>query len=429
MSDNIFHKLRTRMTYTYAAIFGLIISVIILCSCALIGWSILEIEKHTLYEKVIHEGEEWISSKEAPVSEKELTSGTMLAYFEAPDGKSPILNQLGNSAAGKALYSNRNSWPSLERKTRLIRIKDKAGNSYRYLASVAVIKDGNHTIGVLYIFKNFQEYYNVAITTLKKLFLLFIILFTIGIGGSYYLSGKNIRPISDMYEKQKQFTADASHEMRTPLAVLKLSCEGIATDEESRLSQFSCETIEMMATEVNRLTKLTENLMTLARSDNGHLHINFSEFDLSQIAAKIVLQMQLLAEKQNITILSQIQPYLKIYGDPNGLNRLLIILLDNAIKYSNAFTDITIIIEKQGRNVLIKVIDYGQGISDEDKVKVFDRFYRVDKARSRAMGGLGLGLSLAQAIVTEHNGKIWITDNSQGKGTCFNVSLPIKSSK
>lgn len=428
MSNDVFSKLRKRMTLTYALICGVIVTIVVFAAYALTWWSILAIEKNELYDKIIHEGEEWISSKEAPVNATELTSGSMLAYFEAPDGKTVILNQLGETVEGKTLAKNRHKWPSLERKTRLIRMHDDQGNHYRYLAGVVVVKDGDKTIGTLYMFKNFHIYYAAATHTLGWLLGLIVVLFGAGGLGSYYLAGKSIKPINEMYDKQKQFTADASHEMRTPLSVLKLSCQGVQTDDESKLSEFSQETVQMMEEEIDRLTRLTENLMTLARTDSNNLQLNFSQLDLSQMVSKVVQQMRLVAAAKGITIEELVQENITIFGDANGLNRLLIILLDNAVKYSPKATTIKVSLNMEHHNILMKITDQGEGISDEDKNKVFDRFYRVDKARSRSMGGLGLGLSLAKAIVTEHKGKIWIEDNEHGKGSVFNISLPLKNS-
>lgn len=428
MSNDVFSKLRQRMTLTYSLICGLIVTIVVFAAYALTWWSILAIEKNELYDKIIHEGEEWISSKEAPVNEKELTSGSMLAYFEDSDGKTVILNQLGETVEGKTLAKNRHKWPTLERKTCLIRMHDSDGNHYRYLAGVVLVKDGDKTVGTLYMFKNFHVYYAAAKHTLGWLFGLIVVLFGVGGLGSYYLAGKSIKPISEMYERQKQFTADASHEMRTPLSVLKLSCQGVQTDDESKLSEFSQETVQMMEVEIDRLTRLTENLMTLARTDSNNLQIHFAVFDFSHMLGKVVQQMRLIAAEKNITIEEQVQKNINIFGEVNGLNRLLIILLDNAIKYSPEATTINVAMSKDKNHILLKVVDQGEGISVEDRGKIFDRFYRVDKARSRSMGGLGLGLSLAKAIVTEHKGKIWIEDNEHGKGSVFNVSIPLKNS-
>lgn len=428
MSSNVFSKLHKRMTITYSLIFGIIVTIIVFAAYALTWWSLLAIEKSELVDNIIHEGEEWISSREAPVNDKELASGSMLAYFEAPDGKNAIINQLGETEAGKTLAANRHKWPSLERKTRLIRMHDDKGNHYRYLAGVVVVKDGDKTIGTLYMFKNFHVFYVAAERTLFWLLTMITVLFLAGGLGSYYLAGRSISPISEMYEKQKQFTADASHEMRTPLAVLKLSCQEIQSDNESRLTEFSQESIKMMEEEIDRMTRLTEDLMSLARGDSGKLQLNFSRFDFSQMFARVVQQMRLVAIEKKINIEECIQDNIDIFGDTNGLNRLIIILLDNAIKYSYSNTTINVNLQKDHHNVLFRIADQGEGISDNEKNKVFDRFYRVDKARSRGMGGLGLGLSLAKAIVEEHNGEIWIEDNPSGQGSIFCVRLPYRTS-
>lgn len=425
MLNNLFSKLRKKMTVTYALVFASISFLIVVATFVLVWWSILSIDKDAFHAKIIHEGEEWITSKELPVSETELSNGEVLAYFEKMDGKTVIVDQLGQKAVGKTLADNRKAWPTIDEKTKLLQLTDGAGQKYRYLAGVAVVQDGNKNIGKLYMFKNYQIYFEVAKQSLYTLTLLMLVLFGLGGLGSYYLAGKNIKPISNMYDQQKQFTADASHEMRTPLAVIKLACESVNTDEESKLSENSKETLGMMEEEIDRLTRLTENLMTLARSDNNQLQLNFVKFDFSQMAARIVQQMQLIADKKKINITSAVKPNLLCHGEENSINRLLIILLDNAIKYSSAGTNITLSLERSGNNALLKVLDQGEGIREEEKTKVFDRFYRVDKARSRKMGGLGLGLSLAKAIVEAHSGKIWITDNPKQQGTCFNALLPL----
>ena len=426
MSNKIFANLRKRMTLQYSLIFGVIILLIVVATYALTWWSLLAIEKQELHDKVVHEGEEWVESRELPVNEKELTSGDYLAYFVAMDGKTVILNQMGNGDAGKALMHKRNEWPSITGKiTRMLRVRGEKNEHFRYLAAVCVVKDKGENAGYLYMFENMEIYYQAAFRTLRTLGLLFVGLFGIAIVGSYWLAGRNLKPISDAYDKQKQFTADASHEMRTPLAVMKLGVQGIEADEESKLSSFTTDTLTMLEQEVDRLSRLTENLMTLARSDNDKLNTQFTNVLLSDLCIQVANQLQMVASEKDIAIQRYVDTGININADENSLHRLLVILLDNAIKYSPESTDVLVQLMALKHVVQIKIADNGIGIKGEDKKKIFDRFYRVDKARSRSMGGLGLGLSLAKAIVEQHHGKIWVEDNKP-HGSVFVVELPLK---
>lgn len=212
--------------------------------------------------------------------------------------------------------------------------------------------------------------------------------------------------------------------MRTPLAVMALATQGLKEDEESRYSDFAKESIEMLQNETQRMSRLTENLMALARGDEGNAPAPMQMVNITELCARVGQQLKLLAQEKGIALRTHVDDSLELLGDETALNRLLIILLDNAIKYSPAATNIDFIVTKSKNNVLFVVQDEGCGISDEDKEKVFDRFYRVDKARSRSQGGLGLGLSLAWEIVHQHRGEIKILDNKPC-GTIMQVLLPL----
>ena len=215
----------------------------------------------------------------------------------------------------------------------------------------------------------------------------------------------------------------ASHEMRTPLAVMKLAVHGLQEDEDSRLSDFAKESVNMLQSESERLSRLTENLMTLARSDENILPVYTAQVDITALCKKVASQMSLLAAEKKLQMKQEIQDNLVMQGDEMALSRLLIILLDNAMKYSSEQTQITLRAAKVKTHLVLEVRDEGCGISDDDKQKIFDRFFRVDKARSRSQGGLGLGLSLALAIVRQHGGSIKVLDNKP-RGTIMYVKLP-----
>lgn len=426
MWSKVFEHLRQRMTCIYAAIFGVLILLIIFAAYTFIWWNVLQHEKDELVAKIYHEAEEWVDSGEKPCSAVSVREGSMLAYFVSPDGKTIVLDQLGQGKIREGLFKHRGDWPKKLDTARMLnnRVYDEKGNAHRYLAALAPVLRGDKLEGHLYMFKDMEFYYQAAFTTLFKLLCVAVLLFALACYFGYWLAGRNIQPISEMYGRQMQFTADASHEMRTPLAVMALTAQGLKEDEESRYSDFAKESIEMLQNETQRMSRLTENLMALARGDEGNAPVPMQMVNISELCARVGQQLKLLGQEKGIALRTHVDDSLELLGDETALNRLLIILLDNAIKYSPAATNIDFIVTKSKNNVLFVVQDEGCGISDEDKEKVFDRFYRVDKARSRSQGGLGLGLSLAHAIVRQHQGEIRILDNKPC-GTIMQVLLPL----
>lgn len=426
MWSKVFEHLRQRMTCIYAAIFGVLILLIVFAAYTFIWWNVLQHEKDELVAKIYHEAEEWVDCGEEPCSAVSVREGSMLAYFVSPDGKTIVLDQLGQGKIREGLFKHRGDWPKKLDTARMLnnRVYDEKGNAHRYLAALAPVLRGDKLEGHLYMFKDMEFYYQAAFTTLFKLLCVAVLLFALACYFGYWLAGRNIQPISEMYGRQMQFTADASHEMRTPLAVMALATQGLKEDEESRYSDFAKESIEMLQNETQRMSRLTENLMALARGDEGNAPAPMQMVNITELCARVGHQLKLLAQEKGIALRTHVDDSLELLGDETALNRLLIILLDNAIKYSPAATNIDFIVTKSKNNVLFVVQDEGCGISDEDKEKVFDRFYRVDKARSRSQGGLGLGLSLAHAIVRQHQGEIRILDNKPC-GTIMQVLLPL----
>lgn len=426
MWSKVFEHLRQRMTCIYAAIFGVLFLLIVFAAYTLLWWNVLQHEKDELVAKIYHEAEEWVDSGEEPCSAVSVREGSMLAYFVSPDGKTVVLDQLGQGKIREGLFKHRGDWPKKLDTARMLnnRIYDEKGNAHRYLAALAPVLRGDKLEGHLYMFKDMEFYYQADFTTLFKLLCVAVLLFALACYFGYWLAGRNIQPICEMYGRQMQFTADASHEMRTPLAVMALAAQGLKEDEESRYSDFAKESIEMLQSETQRMSRLTENLMALARGDEGNAPAPMQMVNITELCARVGQQLKLLAQEKGIALRTYVDDSLELLGDETALNRLLIILLDNAIKYSPAATNIDFIVTKSKNNVLFVVQDEGCGISDEDKEKVFDRFYRVDKARSRSQGGLGLGLSLAHAIVRQHQGEIRILDNKPC-GTIMQVLLPL----
>lgn len=250
------------------------------------------------------------------------------------------------------------------------------------------------------------------------------VLVILGMVASIILSKRTIKPISENMQKQVQFVSDASHELRTPLSIVQSKLENILTKTNSSVYEVS-EDIAISLKEVSRLNKLTTDLLTLTRSDNGVSVYNFDTYDISEVLKDTILvfkEISLLDNKEfNYNIESIIFSF-----DREKIIQLLVILLDNALKYTTNGESINVIIKKEGQDCIIKVSDTGIGIDDKSKKRVFERFYREDKARSRKTGGNGLGLAIGKNIVMIHNGKITVND-FKPKGTVFEVRIPLKN--
>ena len=242
----------------------------------------------------------------------------------------------------------------------------------------------------------------------------------LSIAASLYLAKWSRRPIQESLEKQKAFVENASHELRTPLAVIQNRLEALFRKPESTVLDNS-ENIASSLDEVRNMRLLTTNLLNLARRDDGIKPeietLNPSFFDT------VFTNYTMIAEESEKGFTAQNQVGRSIQTDKTLLKQLMTILFDNAIKYTEDDGHVTFTVRTNDRHLYISVADNGPGIADEDKKKIFDRFYRVDKARTRQKGGFGLGLSLAQQIVLALKGTILVKDN-QPKGTIFEVKIP-----
>ena len=242
----------------------------------------------------------------------------------------------------------------------------------------------------------------------------------ISILASIYLSNLTMRPILISYQKQKDFVENASHELRTPLAVLQNRLEGLFRHPNATILE-SSESIGSSLEEVRNMRMLTTNLLNLARRDDGFkldiVEVPPSYFD------EIFENYMMIADENGKTVTVNNLIDQPIRTDKVLVKQLLTILFDNAMKYTEEDGAIQVTANIKDKLVYFTVADNGLGISDSDKKKIFDRFYRVDKARTRSKGGFGLGLSLALQISNSLKGTITVRDN-QPKGTIFEVRLP-----
>ncbi|HCX64143.1 MAG TPA: hypothetical protein DHN33_02890 [Eubacteriaceae bacterium] len=239
---------------------------------------------------------------------------------------------------------------------------------------------------------------------------------------SAHLAKKSLEPVRKSYERQKEFIADASHELRTPLTIIQTTAELLCMKKEETIEENE-RWIDNITSETENMSVLIQNLLTLAQADNNQIPIHCGDMDLSQVVNKNCEKFELIAREKNIAFKSIVSDQVNFYGDKEKINQLIVILLDNAIKYTPENGQITVGLMHTSSVVVFNVRDSGIGMTEEEKQRIFERFYRVDKARSRAEGGAGLGLSIAHWIVDAHKGKITV-ESSPNAGSNFIVEFP-----
>jgi two-component system sensor histidine kinase CiaH len=252
----------------------------------------------------------------------------------------------------------------------------------------------------------------------------FNVIVLIGAGGaSYWLARRTLRPIEEAHEQQKRFTADVSHELRTPLTALRMESE-VALMNPKNGKQELRDTLGSNLEEITKLEDLINNLLRLTRLEAGELAQQFESLDSQAIANEAISQAQAAAKGRKITLESSIKDA-KLTGDQASLVQLLVILLDNAIKYSPSGSTVKLSSAASGDRITFEIQDNGSGIDRETLEHIFDRFYRgKNSSRNKAAAeGYGLGLSIAKMIADVHKGNIQVSSRV-GHGTTVSISLP-----
>lgn len=260
---------------------------------------------------------------------------------------------------------------------------------------------------------------------LNTLFLILVIGCSIGslcaIGIGFFLAGRALVPIQNSWEKQQQFVSDASHELRTPLAVIQSKTDVLFQSPSATIEEKAMD-ISTISKECRRLSKLVSNLLLLARSDSNQIEMDKKTFEMDKLLEEIVDPYKEIASYQEKEMILKVEQDISFMGDRERIHQMMVILLDNAMKYTNEGGHIQIDCTQTSGSIRIQVKDDGIGVKEEDIPKLFDRFYQGDKARSTSEGA-GLGLSIANWIVEKHYGKISV-ESKWGEGTCFEVIFP-----
>jgi heavy metal sensor kinase len=231
-----------------------------------------------------------------------------------------------------------------------------------------------------------------------------------------------IARLEEAFNRQRQFAADASHELRTPLAVIQAE-SSLALDKKRTQAEYR-KSLEVVSQEVAYMSEIIGKLLQLVRGDASSEQLNLDEVNLRDLWAELTSDLEALAQEKGLQFLQGPMDNLSVMGDKLTLRQLFLNILDNAIRYTPSGGSITGSLIKKEENAVVSISDTGVGISAEHLPFIFDRFYRVDKARSRAEGGTGLGLAIASSIAKMHGGYIEI-ESQVGKGSSFHIILPL----
>ena len=294
----------------------------------------------------------------------------------------------------------------------ILRSGDDQGYEDYYRFGIFQDPDGGSTIIVLDCFVQLQAAHNMLRVTLLVSLACAVIVFCLLV----FFSRRAIRPFAENLERQRQFVTDASHELKTPLAILSADL-GLLEDSaaESRW-------LKSAQSQITRLDSLIQNLVELARTEETVKEASAVRFSLSEVALASVDAFQPLAEAAGKSLSAEIAPGVEMRGVKDNLFRLFSILLDNAVKYCDPGGTIRLSLSLRGRTISLSVSNPCAGLDPGQLPRYFDRFYRADSSRARATGGYGIGLSTAKAIVARHHGRI--ANRYAGGVITFSVTLP-----
>ncbi len=270
------------------------------------------------------------------------------------------------------------------------------------------------------IFQDFQHDRNLLKSLVTGLSFTGLICMILSVFGSLFMANKAMIPIQKAWKQQKDFLADASHEFRTPLAVIQTNLE-IVRDSPEETVESQSHWLDNIYEETVCMTKLVESLLFLARADSHQQLLTNEHFLLDQAIITATELFRPIANGQDITLILNANANIPYSGDEAKLRQVVGILLDNALRHTPAGGRITVELEENHHNIVLSISDTGEGINPEHVDKIFERFYQSDSSRSK--GGTGLGLSIAQWIIESHNGSITVA-STLGEGTVFTIELP-----
>ena len=389
----------------------------------------------------------------------DLDGKVQLDTFSQLDGTRLVLPEVAQVIAGEETHAY-----GIHPLTEISPAAQDAAEEYAALCAASMTHQG-HTIGALVLSTPVTELRNAILHVEEQLLTVFMVVAGVALIAALVFSSIITRPVAaltrairrmgrgdlsarvkvratgelkelaDSYNamaeqiehfdlSRSQFVSNASHELKTPLATMKILLENLIYQPDMP-AELRAEFMQDMNHEIDRLTGIITDLLTLTQMDSHESGLHMAEIDLSALTEETIHTLLPAAEKAGLTMTGDIAPDIRLQGDQSKLSQVIYNLTDNAIKYTPEGGCIDVTLETQGKEAVLTVADTGIGIPQGDLTHIFDRFYRVDKARSRATGGTGLGLSIVRQMVQLHGGTIDV-DSAPEKGSVFTVTLPLR---
>ncbi|MFC5651623.1 sensor histidine kinase [Paenibacillus solisilvae] len=416
----MFNRTRRRLVFLNAAVFLLVLSVLGVLLYAHMRLRLLHEtdesmkQAKTQLQQSVHHLSELLRPDASSTEPREKLTYLMW------DAKGKLVGQSPPSSLEKHTTELIGDRPDVTE----IRTVSAGGQNYRVL-TVSLASPSPEGITAVGIVKSLGDVDRTLQLLLTDIVAAMIVGGVLSVFVGMYLAGRALIPIRRSWDKQQRFVEDASHELRTPTAVIHAQTELLLQHPERSIEQESPQ-IAVILKESRRLGRLVNDLLTLARSDSNQALIQPALLSLDSLLFEVTEPFRMFAESKGIEIIMEVEEPLALWGDDNRIRQLLVIVLDNALKYTPESGEIRVTGRyASSQAVSIVIADTGCGIAAEDLPRVFERFYRSDKSRSRSQGGTGLGLSIAEWIVEAHGGSIRV-HSKVNEGTQVEMLFPRK---
>ncbi len=418
-STALFQRIRLRLTIWYTAILAATLLILGIALYGEVRTNLLGPVDSGLRNAAQSKAQDWLIFPDAPCRGGPGAGALLTACFD-PNGNIVGIN---NIAAQFPDFTQRSIVAAALRSgsaTDTVVVR-QLGSVERYSLRVADPQTGQ-AVGVVEVGALVSDRLNALQTLLTYLLLFGLLGLACAAAGGLFLAGRSLLPARLAYVRQRDFISDASHELRTPLTLLRADADVLLRDRKN-LQPDQAAMLEDIVLEAAHMSSLANNMLDLARLDAGQEHIEEDVVDLSELARQIARRALNLASAADVSIRADVGEPVLVVGDQTLIERVALILLDNALKYNAPQGEVLLRVRREGPSAIFEVHDTGIGIAPEHLPRMGERFFRVDKARSRASGGAGLGVAIAQSIALRLGGSLRLT-SEQGKGTVAALYLP-----